>query len=96
MKRLLAPALAAVLLWFAAAALAEPRTVVLDVKNMTCPACPFAIKTALKRVGGVTSVDVSYETKEAVITFDDTKTTVEALTKATANAGFPSTLKGAR
>jgi mercuric ion binding protein len=39
---------------------------------------------------GVSSVEASYEKKEAVVTFDDAKTTVEALTNATANAGYPS------
>jgi len=44
-------------------------------------------------VPGVTKVEASYEKKQAVVTFDDAKTTVEALTKATANAGYPSTVK---
>jgi mercuric ion binding protein len=35
-------------------------------------------------------VSASYERKEAVVTFDDGKASVEALTKATANAGYPS------
>ena len=42
---------------------------------------------------GVASVEASYEKKQAVVTFDDSKASVEALMKATANAGYPSTLK---
>lgn len=40
-----------------------------------------------------TSVEASYEKKQAVVTFDDGKASIDALTKATANAGYPSTLK---
>jgi len=36
---------------------------------------------------------VSYEKLEAVVTYDDAKTTVDALTNATKQAGYPSTEK---
>ena len=75
------------------AAFAETRTVTLSVPGMNCDLCPLTIKKAVSRVPGVASVEASYEKKEAVVTFDDSKTSVEALTKATANAGYPSTLK---
>ena len=58
---------------------------------MTCAACPFTVKAALNKVDGVTQVDVNYPAREAVVTFDDTRTSVEALTQATTNAGYPST-----
>ncbi len=45
------------------------------------------------KVGGVTKADVNLEKAVAMVTFDDVKTTVEALTKATTNAGYPSKLK---
>lgn len=60
---------------------------------MTCEMCPITIKKALQKVSGVSSVAVSFEKKEAVVTFDDSKIKVEALTKATTNAGYPSTVK---
>ena len=44
-------------------------------------------------MNGVTKADVSLEKREAVVTFDDAKTNVEALLKATKDAGYPSTLK---
>jgi len=47
----------------------------------------------LLKVAGVTKATVSLEKAEAVVTFDDAKTTVESLTKATANVGYPSKLK---
>jgi len=47
----------------------------------------------LSKVEGVVEAKVTWEPKEAVVTYDDTKTTPAALTKATENAGYPSTVK---
>lgn len=69
---------------------AAPKTVMLSVPNMYCATCPITVKKALSRVEGVSDVTVSYPNKQATVTFDDTKTTVDALTKATADAGYPS------
>lgn len=76
-----------------APAWAAPKTVTLSIPGMTCAACPITIKRALTRVDGVQSAEVSYEKREAVVTFDDAKTSAEALTKATEDAGYPSTVK---
>jgi mercuric ion binding protein len=76
------------------AALAAERTVTLAVQNMFCAACPHTVKSSLQSVPGVKAVSVSYEDKTAVVTFDDAKANVEALTTATTNAGYPSSPKG--
>jgi mercuric ion binding protein len=76
--------------FIAAPAWAAPQTVTLAVSNMTCAACPITVKTALSRVHGVTEVSVSNEKKQATVVFDDTQTTVAALTRATSDAGYPS------
>lgn len=75
-------------------ALAATKTVMLSIPSMTCPVCPITVKKALNAVPGVSKVDVSFAKKDAVVTFDDAKTSVAALTKATANAGYPSTPEG--
>lgn len=72
---------------------AATQTVTLSVPGMTCAACPITVKKALSRVEGVSKIDVSYAGLEAVVTFDDVKTSVQALTKATTDAGYPSELK---
>jgi mercuric ion binding protein len=54
----------------------------------------ISVKRSLTKIDGVTKADVSLEKAEAVVTFDDAKTNVEALLKATQGAGYPSTLKG--
>lgn len=91
MKNLKTMLVAAVgVLVLAAAAWASPKTVTLNVPGMTCPACPITVKKALEKVGGVSKIDVRYEKKQVVVTFDDQKTNTEALVKATADAGYPS------
>ncbi|MCS3638938.1 mercuric transport protein [Salinibacter ruber] len=69
------------------------RQVVLEVEGMTCAACPRAVKTALEGVDGVYSVEATYKPPEAVVRFDPTAVSVEDLTKATADTGFPSSPK---
>jgi len=75
---------------------AGPKTVSLSVPTMDCEVCPITVKHALTKVPGVTRAEVSFDKREATVTFDETKTSVEALTRATANAGYPSTLVEAR
>lgn len=72
---------------------AATQTVTLSVPGMTCVACPITVKKALSKVEGVEKTDVNFEDREAVVTFDDTKTSAQALMKATGNAGYPSALK---
>lgn len=76
-----------------APAWATTQTVTLSVTGMTCAACPITIKKALNKVEGVENIEVNLEKKEALVTFDDAKTTVEALLEATKNAGYPSTVQ---
>ena len=68
-------------------------TATLDVSNMTCAACPITVRMALEKVPGVGSAQIDLKTRRAVVSFDPAKTTPQLLTKATADAGFPSTVK---
>ncbi len=72
---------------------AATKTVTLSVPGMTCAACPFTVKAAFSKVEGVSKTDVQFEKREAKVAFDDTKTSVQALMKATANAGYPASVK---
>ena len=93
MKKLFTAAVVSLLTTFCiASAWAASKTVTLSVPGMTCAACPITIKKALTEVDGVTEAEVSFDKKEAVVTFDDTKTNVPALIGATTNAGYPSHL----
>ena len=89
MNKLLALA-AAGLLAGTAPAYAAPRQVTLTVPTMDCDTCPITIRVALMKVPGVSRAVVSYARRNAKVTFDDAKTDVAALTKATEAAGYPS------
>lgn len=73
----------------ASAAMAAERTVTFAVENMYCAACPYIVQTSMTAVPGVAKVDVSFEKKSAVVTFDDAKTTTDAIGAASTDAGYP-------
>jgi mercuric ion binding protein len=75
------------------AVLAKSQTVALNVPTMDCATCPITIKAALVKVPGVSQARVSYQKREAVVVYDDSKTNVDELKKATSDAGYPSLLK---
>lgn len=72
---------------------AATQTVTLSVPGMTCSACPITVKKALSRVEGVGKIAVSLDKREAVVSYDDAKTNAQKLTKATEDAGYPSTVR---
>ena len=71
---------------------AASQTVTSSVPSMDCPVCPITVKKALSNVSGVSDAIVNFDKRQAIVTFDDTKTNVDALTNATRNAGYPSAL----
>ena len=77
-------------------AFAKQQTVALNVPTMDCATCPITIKAALVKVPGVSKVSVSYGKREAVIVYDDAKTSVDDLKKATEDVGYPAMLKTSR
>ncbi len=93
MSKFLSAAILAFGIAASATAFAAEKTVTLAVQNMTCALCPRTVKASLAAVPGVTNVMVSLEEKTAVVTYDDNKAKVDALIKATANAGYPSSPK---
>ena len=94
MNKLLLSTAFALGLFSTSSAFAAEKTVTLAVQNMYCAACPHTVKASLEAVPGVTKVAVSFKDKTAIVTFDDAKTGVNALTTATTNAGYPSVPKG--
>ncbi|TAL99493.1 MAG: mercury resistance system periplasmic binding protein MerP [Rhodanobacter sp.] len=77
-------------LLFTLPASAAEKTATLEVPGMTCAACPVTVTTALKRVQGVQGVQVDFPKRLATVRYDDAKTNLAALEKATTDAGYPS------
>ena len=85
--------LIAALLASAVAMAADSRTVTLDVTKMDCAVCPITVRKALEKVPGVDTAKVDFKTRRAIVAFDPAKTSPEALTRATADTGFPSSVQ---
>jgi mercuric ion binding protein len=90
MTKLLVSTAIAVSVLASSTAFAAEKTVTLAVKNMYCADCPFIVRKSLEAVPGVSKAVVSYKDKTAVVTYDDGKTDLHALTRATTDAGYPS------
>jgi mercuric ion binding protein len=93
MKRFSTALVCAVAVAAIPAAFAAERTVTFAVDNMTCASCPYIVKSSMTAVPGVAKVAVSFETKTATVTFDDGKTTAQAIAAASTNAGYPAHIR---
>ena len=58
-----------------AVAAPQPATTTLHIEGMTCGSCATAVKIVLQKTPGVTTSKVSYEEKQAIVTYDPAKTT---------------------
>lgn len=72
---------------------AEQQTVTLDIEKMTCALCPFTVRTAIKRIDGVSLVEVDFSEKTAEVTFDNAITNTASVAAASTHAGYPATPK---
>ncbi len=59
------------------------------IENMTCATCPISVRTAMKRVDGVKSVDIDFSTKIATVVFDSSFTNAQSVADAATNVGYP-------
>jgi mercuric ion binding protein len=71
------------------AAQAAERTMRFSVDKMYCDACPLTVSKAMQGVKGVKSAKVDYKSKTAVVVFDDSTATADAIAAASTNAGYP-------
>lgn len=71
---------------------AASDTVVLHIEGMDCGGCTIATRKVLERIEGVTMVEVSYEQKRAVVTFDPQKATTQQMIAAVATLKYTATV----
>ena len=62
--------------------------VTVSVPTIQCGTCKKNITTALKNIDGVSKVQVDMKNKTAAVTFDDSKTNLEAIENAITSAGY--------
>ncbi len=71
---------------------AAEQTVTFSVPGMTCVSCPFIVEAAISGVEGVIAVTADFDTRTALVVFDDAITSVEGITFASASAGYEAEL----
>ena len=64
------------------------QTVTLNIDGMTCGGCVKSVTRLLEGVECVEKAEVSLENKNAVITFDESKTDTDALIDAVEDGGY--------
>lgn len=55
----------------------------------TCPSCVAKIESAVKRVDGVDSVDVKFNSSRVVVNHDEAQATAESIGKIIDDLGYP-------
>ncbi len=75
---------------------AEPQTVTLQVKGMTCENCVKGIEGTLENTAGVMENEVSLEDRTATITYDANKLSPEKLAKRVSSLGYPASVESAQ
>jgi mercuric ion binding protein len=73
---------------------ATPRTVVLKVENMTCPACAITIDTALDKVAGISDSRIDTKAGTVTVTIDGERISADTVAATITNAGFPARVAG--
>jgi copper chaperone len=63
-------------------------TTTLKIQGMTCNHCVMRVQKALKAAAGVRDARVDLQKAEAVVSFDETKVDLDALSAAVVDAGY--------
>lgn len=67
------------------------ETITLKVNGMTCGHCSMSVAKALKGVPGVTDANVDLKLKEAKVTYDPARASIDDLKRAVEDAGYEAT-----
>ncbi len=92
MKKTFLATLAVVSLFAFSPLQAAEKMIRLSVPGMTCASCPYIVKAAISEVDGIKSVEATMKDRSATVVFDDAVTSLDEITQATANVGYPSSL----
>jgi copper chaperone CopZ len=66
----------------------QVQTITLDIQGMTCTGCEATVKNAASGVDGVLEAEASYDTGQATIKYDQSKTNPETIVAAINKTGF--------
>ena len=68
------------------------QTRIINIDGMTCGGCVASVHTATGDIDGLDTMTVDLADKLATVTFDDSKTSAEAIAAAIEGAGFDATV----
>ena len=96
LKQIVSATALALLLGTGFAAHAAQRSVILVLEGMYCAMCPITVKTALDFADGVHAVKVGRDPDEAVIRYDDARTSPAKLVEVVKQSGYGAHVKPPR
>ena len=67
---------------------ATKKTVVLQIRGMTCDACETHIEVPLRKLKGVISADANYKNHNVTVVYDSAQVTVEKIKQAILATGY--------
>jgi len=73
---------------------AKEQTVHMHVSGMTCGICPISVRHRVLQMQGVHSVHVDINKAQAVITYEDSQQSPQAMADAITTLGYPTQIKG--
>ena len=65
------------------------ETITLNAPDISCGHCVATVEKAVGQIDGVASVKADAETKDVNVTWDDSKTDLNAISAALEEAGYP-------
>ena len=71
------------------------QTRIIKIDGMTCGGCVASVHSATTDIDGLDTMSVELDTNQATVTFDDSKTSAEAIAAAIDDAGFEATVANA-
>ncbi len=78
-----------------AEAVATSATASLAIEGMTCASCAVTVKTALRKLDGIASVEVDVEGGAATVRYDAALLDAQRIAAAVTQAGYPATVRTA-
>lgn len=69
------------------------ETVEFKIAGMTCTGCEYPVKAQINKVKGIVEITVSYEKGNAIVKYDNSKTTIDEIEKAINSTGYKVTKK---
>ncbi|MDN3453474.1 MULTISPECIES: cation transporter [unclassified Psychrobacter] len=68
------------------------QTRIIKIDGMTCGGCVASVHTATADIDGLDDISIELLDNQATVTFDDSKTSADAIASAIEDAGFDATV----